>query len=348
MAKKKAAGDIKLITKDRTKNAIVEKFGSDILISGNCLVANKVQTIPVSPSLDYILGGGISEGSFCTITGPPKVGKTSMCLHFAGIAQQKKYATEHRPQGRHVYFFNIEGRIKKRDLEGIKHLKLDEDFFTVIKSSPGNILTAEAYLDIGEQLINSQPGDIFIFDSFSQLCDSNEMSAEVGEQIRPNVPKLLSRFCRRICNVLPINKNVVMGITHLIANHGHGHATYVESSGRKIQYQVDVKLHATHCKPWMSGETQIGQDVNWKCETSSLGCPGGKTISKFRYGLGLDTGAELCEIGAMLGLLQKKGAWYSLPTGEQAQGVDKMAILINDNQGIKDKLYSDFRAMLGF
>ena len=108
------------------EDVIKDKFG-DILFGGEFITSSKSIIIPVSPSIDMMLGGGIPEGSLVIVTGLQKLGKTSLCLHFAGNAQDIKYRNDMCPkEGRHVYFLNVEGRIKPRDLLGIKHLNIEK------------------------------------------------------------------------------------------------------------------------------------------------------------------------------------------------------------------------------
>jgi len=316
-----------------------------LLVGGDCIVDSPTRVVPVSPAIDLMLGGGIPEGCLCIITGPPKVGKTTTCLAFAGNAQLPENDSEFGP--RKVYFFNVEGRIKDRDLKGIKNLIRDKSRFKVIKSKPGKILTAEEYISYCEELINTEPGSVFVVDSFSALCTSGEMTADIGERYRADAPVLLARFCRRISNVLPVNKGILLGVTHIIANQGRGMKTWIEASGRKLQYQVDVKLNATYCKGWMSGETQIGQEIYWQCETSALGPPGSKCIGMLRYGDGLDQEAEIIEIALDLGIIKKAGAWYKFPNGEQGQGKVKTADLLVANADLFKETQDTIKEMLG-
>ena len=73
------------------KEDVVKSFGDDIIVTGNAIVDKKSVIIPVSPSLDILLNGGIPEGSFVVLTGQPKCGKTTSSLDFAATAQQDKY-----------------------------------------------------------------------------------------------------------------------------------------------------------------------------------------------------------------------------------------------------------------
>ena len=333
MAKKKKEGDetAEVTSVSSIEERLKKQFGANVIVSASYLIDKPQYIVSVSPQLDQILGGGIKYGSFVIPTGPPKVGKSSMSLAYSANALVNK----HPELDTELYIFNIEGRLNPRDLLG--HRKLVPFIGTkihVIGSEKGRILTAENYLDIGEQLINEKPGCIFLFDSFSQLCSKAAKEKEWdGVQFRDNTATLLSQFCKRISNVIPINESVVIGITHQIANTGFGFSPWAEASGNKIQYQVDVKLKATHCKEWKAGERVVGQDVFWECYCSPLlnGAAEGKCTSKLRYGWGIDDAAELVEICIDINLIKKKGSWYTFPDGTQFQG----------KEGLRDALAND-------
>jgi len=251
---------------------------------------------------------------------------TTIALNFAATCQQPQYGGVFYPQGRHIYYYNIEGRLKPRDLKGIPNLDFDK--FHLIESEPGKVLTGEEFLQIADTLINSKPGSVHILDSYSALCTESELTSGMDQMQRADGAKLLAKFCRKIANVVPINQNIVIGITHLIGNPtGYGKA-FKEKSGQAIAYQVDVKLQAVAMRPWTDkNEVQIGQETDWQCITSSIGPPGKKTTSYMRYGEGIDKVQELAILGCDLGFISKGGSWYSfdfLDEPIKAQGLEKV------------------------
>ena len=325
------------------KEDVTKTFGDDIILTGNAIVDKKGVVIPVSPSLDIILNGGIPEGSFVVLTGQPKCGKTTTSLDFAATAQRLEYKGDLK-DSREVYYLNIEGRLKKRDLEGIPGLNLDK--FHVIGSQQGKILHAEEYLQIGEKIINEIPGSVLIIDSYSALCTEAEITSDMDKMQRADGAKLLAKFCRKVANVIPVNKNIVIGITHLMGNPtGYG-AEFKEKSGQAIAYQTDIKLRAKTFKPWVlsSDSTQIGQEIDWQVICSALGPPGGTITSYIRYGQGVDKYMEAITLGSDMGLIQKGGAWYtltSLPEKPKFQGTEKVRnFLLENNQAYTDLVTS--------
>ena len=311
---------------------IIKEYGN-VLHDPASITERPLEVLSVGPKLDIALGGGVPEGSLFIMTGPEKVGKTVTALTFCANAQ-KHYE-------RKVYYANIEGRLKKRDLQGITDLSLDAEKMQIIGSTEGNILSAEKYLSIIDNIVHTQPGSLAIVDSFSAVSSESELTGDLSDMQVMSVQKVLAKFCRRISNVLPINRVTVVGITHLMANlqrFGRG-KTKVEKSGSALKYQVDVKLHASHSTALMQGDTQIGQTVHWQITTSAIGPPGQKVESHIRYGKGIWKEMEMADLMIDFGLISKAGAWLKLPNGEKIQGKVNLAKYLEENP----EEYNNFR-----
>ena len=331
------------------KQDVIKTFGSDVMMSATALVDRESVIVPVGPSLDIVLNGGIPEGSFVVLTGQPKCGKTTTSLYFAATAQDDKYKGDLKTS-RKVYYLNIEGRLKKRDLEGIPHL--DFDRFEVIGSQQGKILHAEEYLQIAEKIINEEPGSIVIIDSYSALCTEAEITSDMSKMQRADGAKLLAKFCRKVANVIPVNKNIVIGITHLMGNPtGYG-AEFKEKSGQAVAYQTDIKLRAKTFKSWAPGSdgTQIGQEVDWQVVCSALGPPGAVITSYIRYGEGIDKYTELITLASDFGIIQKGGSWYTIDSVKDKpkfQGTEKLRKFLVENPETFDNILSELKTTIG-
>ena len=349
-----------------TVSEIIKQFGDKAVLPASAVVEDKKQIIPWAPSLDIILGGGVPEGSWVTLTGEPKCGKTTTCLHFAAKAQKESNGS------RNVYYLNIEGRLKPRDLNGIDGLDLDN--IHVIGSyfdendGKGRILSAEEYLQAGEHVIKNDPGCIVIIDSVSQLITEKEINSDVKELHRAPGAKLLSNFCKRMANVIPVNRNIVLAITHQIANvSGYGKSK-VESGGRKIAYAVDIKLEAKRVEKWTTGKDDdypVGQIVTWETHSTAIIAPGRKIASYIRSGNGIDETTEIIGLAIDTGFITKKGSWMTCSFMEnhldilgveewteesertcKAQGQEKIRNMLLENPLWLEALNNDIKEML--
>ena len=319
---------------------IIKEYGN-VLHDPASITERPLQTLSVGPKLDIALGGGVPEGSLFIMTGPEKVGKTVTALTFCANAQ-KHYE-------RKVYYANIEGRLKKRDLQGITDLSLEPEKMQIIGSTEGNILSAEKYLSIVDNIVHTQPGALAIVDSFSALSSESELTGNLADVQVMSVQKVLAKFCRRISNVLPINRVTVVGITHLMANlqrFGRGKSK-IEKSGSALKYQVDVKLHASHSTALMQGDTQIGQTIHWQIVTSAIGPPGQKVESHIRYGRGIWKEMELADLMIDFGLISKAGAWLKLPNGEKIQGKANLAKYLEQHPEEYNVFLGEVMSMVG-
>lgn len=326
-----------------TNNDIIKEYG-DVIHNANYITDNAPPVISVSPKIDIGLGGGVPEGSLFIMTGPEKCGKTTAALTFCANAQKTK-----EDYVRKTFYGNIEGRLKKRDLEGIKDLCLDAELFEIIGSTQGNILSGEGYVSIFDKIIHTIPHAICVVDSFSALSAEAELTGDIADVQVMSIQKTLAKFTRRFANVLPINRVTLVGITHLMANvqsFGRGKSK-VEKSGNALKYACDVKLHCTHITPLMQGDTQIGQHVHWQIVTSAIGPPGQKVTSTIKYGQGIWKEYEVAELAKDFSLLKKKGTWFTLPNGATAQGINKVAQYLEENPEVYEELKQQIFEMVG-
>ena len=346
------------------KNAdLVKEFGDAAFILGSELSQHTNDILHVSPRIDLLIGGGIPGGSVVTLAGDPKCGKTVTALHMLGKAQQA---------GRPTFFINVEGRIKPRDLNGIACL--DPTKLQIIRSyrdeeGQSRILKANDFLTITEKIIHDHPGAVIVIDSISQLVTSGEMENEMDKQDRAPGAKLMSKFCRRLANVIPVNDIILIGVLHFIANtSGFGKAKFA-SGGNKIKYAMDVGLECKKFTIVREGGVEdgkpLGQEVEWITTSTAFAPPGQRATSMLTFGIGIDELYETIDMGIEFGFIQQAKAWFTMSYMEdlvskeewgegkgagkkfKAQGRPKLVQRLRDNQDEREALEKVFREMMG-
>lgn len=316
---------------------LIEKYG-DVFFSAKQIKEMPRKVVPIGPMLNLGLHGGIPEGTWTIISGQPKSGKTTVALQLAKNAQLL--------YNKHIYISDTEGRFESLNTESVSGLDLDK--LTIIKSSKGNILTAQKHLDIALAIIKDHPDCVYILDSSSALCAEEELTTEMKSAGRNSTPKLLASFCRQAGQYVPINNTIVLIIQHLIANTSGYGAAYYEDSGQKIKYQYQNKLRCKKVEAWLDKENnQIGQIVSWTIEGSALGSKG-KTVSNYiRFNHGIDEEMEIIELGLIVGLIKKGGAWFSSDLfPDKIQGQEKLHEYLCSHRDIYNILYDKVKEML--
>jgi recombination protein RecA len=329
---------------DAVIRQLEKDYGQGIVLSGQDFLENKVQLIPFSPSFDIILGGGLEEGSFVGLTGQPKIGKTTAALDFAATCQLAQYGC--RP----VFYGKVEGRLSRTHLDGIRRLNKERGKFNIITSTPDKILTMQDHLRAYKDILTNVPGAVLIIDSISSLCDERELADGVGTETRGGTAKLFNQFLRLVNQVVPVNRCIVIGITHLISNTSGMGAPWVERASQGWKYMCDYQLKAVMKKPWVNGKDVVGFTTTWECKTSKNGPPGLKIDSWFRFGEGIDHLTELIEFGSQGGIVKKAGSWLTIEFGSEpirAQGKDKLRDILLTKPTVIEELQKKVKELVG-
>ena len=286
----------------------IKEYGH-IVKSGEDVLKEKSDygVISIGPAIDLALGGGVREGCWLTLTGDPKSGKTTTSLQIAANCQN---------EGRNVIYLDVEGRMKDMNfqIDGLDPSKM------LVIAPEDKPLSAEVFLQTAYDMM-SHPDNhkaVLIIDSISSLIPEKELVGDFSPG-RAGLPKTLSIFTKKIGQLLPRQRGLIIAITHYIANTAGFGKAKLSDGGNKIQYQADTRMEIgsggekiSAVKPWTNSDGErIGQLVNWRIVCSSMGAPGGQVQSYIRYGHGIDKVQEVLMLACDVGLIDKAGAWYT-------------------------------------
>lgn len=328
-------------TKDETQKKASIYLDADFILERN------KEIVPTTPAVDSILCGGVPEGLLMLITGPEKLGKTSLALTIIRNAQR---------MGKIGIIVDAEHRLRKKILTGIEGLDISPEKLKIIRSTEGNILSAEQLLERAEQSLQDFPRSVLLIDSFSALCPAVEQAASYDDSVQMAArAKLEAKFFRKIAPIVSINGNIVIGIAHVASNIGTPGTS--ENIGKKAQYGLDIKVKCK--KPflkndkvepeWYSGDTQIGHRIIWECPTNAIGAGGGSSVGYLRYGHGLDDVAEIIDAACELGIIKEGGAgWKELPNGKKIQGWENMYDFLSqeENKEVLNEIEKSYRELI--
>lgn len=327
----------------------IKKYG-DYITTGDKVLEQKksYKVISISPAIDLALGGGIKEGSWMILSGPPKSGKTTSTMQIIANCQA---------EGRKIIYLDVEGRLKEMNFEvpGIDPSKVQ-----VIKSGD-TPLAAETFLDIARKLIceKENEGCVLVIDSISSLIPSRDLDEDISGTTRPGLPKILSDFVKKLGQTVPNQKCLVIMITHMITNTSGYGKTKMADGGVKIQFQADTRMEVKSVSPWESSSSTkenknvIGLKVTWDVLCSSIGKPFTTCESWIRFGHGIDKVQEILMLASEIGLISVAGSWYNLDFLEQLgqervklQGAEKAYNYLRDNQEVYNQLEAKVREAL--
>lgn len=301
--------------------------------------------LPTSPSIDCKLGGGIPEGSFVLIRSRQKVGKTSLAMQIVQNALE---------QGRIVVFVDAERRLTAYKYFQIKGFDPDNPNFRIIRSKKGKMLGGEEIYNSVLIMMKSPEyeGALFVIDSFSRIVPQATLDdPEVRGDRRDSNPRLNEDFCKKVGNILRVNRCILIGIQHLhVDTSPMGMGRLVPKGGNGLEYDADIVIESKHRQLDLNGmsiamskgeEELEGQMCRWEIPYNKLLAPyvakenEEKILNYIKFGEGCWWAKEAIGVLEEMGILLKGGNWYTFITDKvdsKVQGCDKVIDLIEENR----------------
>lgn len=323
-------------------NEVTKKYG-DVIINGGILADKPKTFISVSPRIDMALNGGIPDGSWVSIAGPPGCGKSTTALQIAANARLPKYNINGKP--RKLFYLDVEHRLKKMNLKGVHNLNAED--VEVIRSTKEKQLSAEDFLQIAKMILKDpeNTGCVIIIDSAAALCPLSELTEDISGDIRSKSPKIMASFCRNLAGTVSVMDNIVIIIHHLITNTSGYGAKYLVDGGIKIEFQDDVRI-ITKSRPKIIGNESApsGHIVEWDITKSANGSQYSDVKSYIKFGYGIDEVREYIDIALEFGIINKSGSWFSFirdGSTEKYQGEEKLYTAISSSDTLKNFLINE-------
>jgi recombination protein RecA len=319
-----------------TKPLVVEDF----LIPANLLREEEGRVFRTTISMDIALSGGIPEGTSVLLSGKPKIGKTTLALHYVQQCHRKDPSKK-------AFFFDVEGRLRTELVDCFPDI--NKENLNIVRSNSTKILSAEDYLNLIFQTLKDNEHSICILDSIAALCPEGELSSNIGDSVKmAGTATLMYKIFKRVSQILPVTHSTFIALTHMIANPnpGPGKKSYAVG-GNAPQYGASVWLEAA----WKqdindSANKTIGQNAHFNVIASALGAPGAEVTVPIIYGRGVDEHMDLFNICCELGLIQKAGAWYSIGGAkEKIQGQLAVVELLRKDEKLYSSLLSQVEQM---
>lgn len=287
---------------------IEKSFGKGAIVRLGDAGRMKVETISSGAlTLDIALGGGLPKGRIIEIYGPESSGKTTLALH--AIAEVQK-------AGGVAAFVDAEHA-------------LDPSYSSVLGVDVDNLLVAqpdsgEAALEIVDQLVRSSAVDIVVIDSVAALVPRAEIEGDMGDSHMGLQARLMSQAMRKItgniaksgCTVVFLNQlRQKIGITY-----GSPETT---TGGNALKFYASVRLDIRRIQTLKrANEGEYGIRAKVKVAKNKVAPPFRIAEFDIIFGKGISTLGCLVDLSEEMGIITRRGAWYSYNGDNIGQGRD--------------------------
>ena len=280
-------------------------------------------------SLDMAIGiGGVPKGRVVEIFGPESSGKTTVCLHIVANAQKA---------GGTCAFIDTEHAL---DPGYAKRIGVDTDNLLISQPDCG-----EDALNIAEMLVRSNAVDVLVMDSVAALVPKAEIEGEMGDSHVGLQARLMSQALRKLTPLIA-KTNTCMIFTNQIREKigvmfGNPETT---TGGRALKFyaslRLDIRRIATIKAP--DGTAQ-GSRVKVKVVKNKVAPPFMECEFDIMYAEGISKAGSLLDVAVDMGILEKRGSWFSFGDVQVGQGREQTKKVIAEDLELQAKIEAKVR-----
>lgn len=312
---------------------IEKQFGQGALMKlGDKADAAGIDVIPSgSLLLDEALGiGGYPRGRVIEMYGPESSGKTTLALH--AIAEAQKL-------GGIAAFVDAEHAL---DPVYAKNLGVNIDELWV--SQPD---TGEQALEITENLVRSGAVDVVVVDSVAALTPQKEIEGEMGDAVMGMQARLMSQALRKLTAIIGKSNCIVIFINQIRMKIGvmFGNPE-TTTGGQALKFYASVRLEIRKIETIDSkgDDDALGNRVRVKVVKNKVAPPFRKCELDIYFGKGISATASLLDSAVKHGIVDKRGAWFTMGEIKIGQGKENAVKYIEDNPELAKEIEDKIRA----
>ena len=209
--------------------------------------------------------------------------------------------------------------------------------------------TGEQALEITENLVRSGAVDIIVVDSVAALTPEKEIEGEMGDAVMGMQARLMSQALRKLTAVIGKSNCIVVFINQIRMKIGvmFGNPE-TTTGGQALKFYSSVRLEIRRVETidGKGDEDAIGNRVRVKIVKNKVAPPFRKCELDIYFGKGISASASLLDSAVKHGIIDKRGAWYTMGETKVGQGKENAVQFIEQNPEIAAEVEKKIREIV--
>ena len=309
---------------DKAVGDIVKRYGDGSIMRLGDAHKMTIDAIPTgSLSLDLALGiGGIPRGRITEIYGPESSGKTTICQHI--VAEVQKL-------GGTAAYVDME-----HALDPVYAAKCGVDVDNLLVSQPD---TGEQALEITETLVRSGAVDLVVIDSVAALVPRSEIEGDMGDAQMGAMARLMAQALRKLSGAINQTKTSVIFTNQLRMKIGvmFGNPE-TTTGGNALKFYASVRLDVRRIQSIKIGAEIVGNRTRVRVVKNKVAPPFRTAEFDIMYNEGISKVGDLIDLATQLGIVDKRGAFFSYGETRLGQGRENSKEFLRQNPAVADEI----------
>jgi recombination protein RecA len=314
-------------------NQIEKEFGKGAIMrlgaTDACVDVPVIST--GSLALDLALGiGGLPAGRIVEIFGPESSGKTTLCLHVIANAQAK---------GGKCAIIDAEHAIDPGYAA-----KIGVDIDNLLISQPD---CGEDALNIVDTLVRSNAIDVLVVDSVAALVPRAEIEGQMGDSHVGLQARLMSQALRKITGAASRSRTCVIFTNQIREKIGvmYGNPE-TTPGGNALKFYASIRMDIRKTSVIKVGDEVLGNRARVKVIKNKMAPPFKVAEFDIMYNEGISKVGSILDVATNLGLLEKRGSWFSFEGEQLGQGRDQTKAVLAASPELQQRLTDRIRETL--
>ena len=314
---------------------IQKQFGDGAIMTlGKHATINTISVIKTGAvSLDLALGiGGVPRGRIVEIYGPESSGKSTLATHIVANAQK---------QGGLAAYIDAE-----HALDPTYAARIGVSIEDLLISQPDN---GEEALNIAEMLARSNAVDVIVVDSVAALVPKSELEGEIGDQHMGLQARMMSQALRKLTATLSRSNTCAIFINQIREKIGvfFGNPE-TTTGGRALKFYASIRMDIRRIGGIKGGENapDIGSRVKVKVVKNKCAPPFQTAEFDIIFNEGISHIGSLIDVGVDLGIIEKKGTWFSYQSHRLGQGREMAREELKNNSKLATEIEKAIHARI--